>query len=44
MYQKTSGVGNFASQGNLPRPKNMPLACFFNGLSIPVGQKITPPK
>ena len=26
------------SQGNLPRPKNMPPACFLNGFSIPVRQ------
>ena len=26
--------------GNLPRPKNVPLARFLNGLSIPVRQKI----
>ena len=27
--------GASADQGTLPRPKNMPLACFFNGLSSP---------
>ena len=27
--------GASADRGTLPRPKNMPLACFLNGLSSP---------